>query len=1338
MNDQAQFLADLPKRSPRFERPIPFEVVGLYVGQGALGLEVLVVRSARLPAATDLRSVWKQRLGGRAVPLVLVVLGSRDASICGPAGEEPPVYDGIDSGQAERMCREALALPDRHASLRYLAQTLPSLESRLPGLRNEGLLANHELQVGVRQRHDWTNARGKAASVLGKQGEEFLRALGFALERHDGLTSFLKSHDRKSALAVLLNQSESPETGSPRFSGISPITYALAIADRENLPYVVVVQDSRIRLYPTDVGKGVGRRARTETYVECHTSLLRDDDAGYLWLLFSSDALARGGTFEQILEESGRFAGNLADRLRERIYQKVVPDLAAVVARARALKKPTVEELALTYEITLTVLFRLLFIAYAEDRDLLPYKFNEAYRRRSLKQKALELKESAAPAAGDTHWREIRALFEAVDIGNTEWGVPPYDGGLFSSDASVSKAGAEIAKLKLPNDALVPILKNLLLIENEGEGTGPVDFRSLGVREFGTIYEGLLESELSVAEIDLAVDAKGAYVPVGRKYKVPEVKKGEIYLHNRSGARKSMGSYFTKSFAVEHLLERALEPALTEHLGRIDALREADAAAAFFDFRVADIAMGSAHFLVAAIDRIERAFAGYLARRTLPGVQRELANLRSAAEKALGPLAESIIIEDSHLLRRLIARRCVYGVDMSSLSVQLARLGIWIHTFVPGLPLSFLDHNFTEGNSLVGVGSAEELRAKFEKVSGGLFPLDVDSLLGAAARPLSRLAAITDATKDDIAAARAATDEARQAIAPTEALCDIITAQAIEGETELEFQFSRWEKLKDAVSGSKVHQLALAALDGLNRFHFSVAFPEVFLRKRAGFDVVVGNPPWQEMTLEEHAFWARHFPGLRSLGQREAEAAKEKHRRDRPDLVRQYGRELSETERMRRALTNGGYPGMGTGDPDVYKAFCWRFWNLAAKDGGWLGVVLPRSALAAKGSTEFRQQMFPNSALIDITMLVNNRQWVFSEVHPQYTIGLVALKCGKSAGDSVALRGPYSSMEKYQAGLTRVVSRFSAQEVMSWTDTASLPLLPTDDSIEVFSQMRRSPRLDLNDRSGWRARPDRELDATNQKKLMDTESEKCPKGFWPVYKGESFDLWAPDTRSYYAWADPEEVIPFLQQKRLRSSRRGESAHAEFDVKYLQTIETLPCHRPRIAFRDVTRATDSRTVRVALIPPKVFVANQAPYLLWPRGTEQDQAYLLGVLSSLPLDWYARQFVETHLNFFVFNPLPIPRPSTSDRLWQRVVATSGRLACVDNRFAKWAKTVGVQCGPLDDGEQDALIHELDAAVAHLYGLEEAHLVHIYETFHEGWDYASRLDSVLKQYKKLSGKR
>ena len=424
----------------------------------------------------------------------------------------------MERGQAERICREALDKPDRHAALRWLRDALPSMDSRLPGLRNEGFLATHELAVGARRLDAWPDAERKARPLLQSQGNTLFHALGFEIEAVDQVTSILRAgtNERKTAVAVLLRQDESPELSTPRFSGLSPVSYALAVADRENIPYVLISQGSKLRLYPAKVGVGVGRRGRTETYVEVHTGLLRDSDAAFLWLLFSAEALAEGGSLTTLLEESNRFAGDLAHRLRERIYGAVIPRLAEGLAVARGLRKPTAQDFAETYQMATMVLFRLLFIAYAEDEDLLPFKFNDLYKARSLKVKAqelLKLQLADTPFDKSTSlWEEVSLLCRAVDEGKAEWGVPAYDGGLFSRDKDVSPLGALLDKLTLPNTIFGHVLRDLLVIQSP-EGWGPVDFRSLNVGEFGTIYQGLLESELAIAETDLTVDKKGFYRP---------------------------------------------------------------------------------------------------------------------------------------------------------------------------------------------------------------------------------------------------------------------------------------------------------------------------------------------------------------------------------------------------------------------------------------------------------------------------------------------------------------------------------------------------------------------------------------------------------------------------------------------------------------------------------------------------------------------------------------------------------------------------------------------------------------------------------------------------------
>ena len=246
--------------------------------------------------------------------------------------------------------------------------------------------------------------------------------------------------------------------------------------------------------------------------------------------------------------------------------------------------------------------------------------------------------------------------------------------------------------------------------------------------------------------------------------------------------------------------------------------------------------------------------------------------------------------------------------------------------------------------------------------------------------------------------------------------------------------------------------------------------------------------------------------------------------------------------------------------------------------------------------------------------------------------------------------------------------------------------------------------------------------------------------YWKVYKGASFDLWNPDTDVYYASVKADEITEHLQEKRQRSHEHTRSPFGEFSMAWIDDRETLPARQPRIAFRDVTNRTNTRTVIAALVPGEVVLTNKAPYLLWPDlrwpdRTARDEAFLLGVLSSMILDWYARRVVELSLNFHILNNFPIPDADVdADPVARRVVEIAGRLAAVDERYAEWASGVGVPVGSVtDEATKQDLICELDACVAHLYGLDEDDLAVVYETFHEGADYSERHQAVLAHFRR-----
>ena len=978
------------------------------------------------------------------------------------------VQHGVEVSQAERLAEVALSEPNHHAATRFLLSNLPELDSPMPGLRNVGLLATQELRAGVPDRPDWRASGERARPLLGLRGRQLVESLGYGIEVLSTNTSMLTINGRNRAIAVFCDEDEPFDAPAPRFNGTSPVSQALAVADQKAVDWVVLTRSSEIRLYAARSDTGVGRKGRAETFVELNLSLLPVELAGYLHLLFSVDALIENGTLEEILGGSERFATDLAGRLRERVYYETVPALASAIA-SKLDREPTSAELDDAYEQVMLILFRLLFVAYAEDKDLLPYRTNSRYRDHSLQLKAIRLTEDLRAgrqvydSVATSMWSDVRQLWQAVDNRNDDWGVPAYNGGLFSSDRRVSRAGAALSELQLTNQEFAPALA-ALLVDKGDEGYGPVDFRSLSVREFGTIYEGLLESRLAVAQDDLTVSrikGEDQYVPAVGDDEVV-VPAGSVYLHNRSGVRKATGSFFTKPFAVEHLLDHALEPALDDHITRLETLREADDGAAlaeaFFDFRCADIAMGSGHFLVAALDRIEARLSAWLTLNPVPAVSAELLRLRKTAEDALGDLSSGVEIESSSLLRRQVARHCVYGVDRNRVAVELARLAIWVHTFVPGLPLSLLDHNLVHGDSLTGVGTLDEVAAAFEPNADPAAPSLtrelVSELLGRAESALRRSARISDANKREIEEARSLNIDMAEAVAGARAAFDVITAHRA-GACDLPENFDE-TVLRELGRTEAVTQ----ALEELMPLHFPAAFPEVFLRDRPGFDCLLGNPPWEQVVVQEHVWWGLHLPGIRSMAIKQMNNAIARFRRSRPDLEAKYEEALENAEATRDVLRNA-FPDLGAGRTDLYKAFAWRNWHLIRASTGRVGVVLPRTALQTKGSEQWRKTIIQEGTFSDVAVLLNSGGWIFDDVHFQYTVGLCSLQKGIEHSEIVRFKGPYSSRSSYERGRKSDIDEVPTTEFLSWSDDASFPQLPVHPgALKLFRKLRSHPRLD--------------------------------------------------------------------------------------------------------------------------------------------------------------------------------------------------------------------------------------------------------------------------------------
>src|SRR5690606_13043369 len=530
---------------------------------------------------------------------------------------------------------------------------------------------------------------------------------------------------------------------------------------------------------------------------------------------------------------------------------------------------------------------------------------------------------------------------------------------------------------------------------------------------------------------------------------------------------------------------------------------------------------------------------------------------------SVGEVAGAYEIEDASLLRRLIARRCIYGVDLNLIAVELARLAIWIHTFVPGLPLSFLDHNLVEGNSLTGIGTIDEALDILVPDTGkggtpSIFREQIEAWLDEAAEPLRRLGRLADATLAEVEEARQAHDEATQAVERVRDLFDLLIAIRLGEATRIE------DISDDTVADHPQLEEAFILAEDLKSLHFPVKFPEVFLRKRSGFDCLLGNPPWEKVKVERHLWWRVRDPGLGGLSVGEQNRRVEELSRERPDLDAQYRQDVELADYLRQVILSGPYPGIGTGDPDLYKAFAWRCWHLCGS-GCSIGIVLPRTALAGAGSAPWREEILTSGGFSDVILLANTGRWAF-DMEARYTIALVSIRKGAELAGEVRVRGPFSSSHAFEIGVTRSPLTVEVEEFRSWSEGAAFPLLPSERSGEVFLKLRSHPRFDSSDHS-WAARPVAELHATNEKREMIVDPEETC-GLWPVAEGASFNLWEPDTGTYYAWPNPEHTTSDLQLKRLNQASHRRSAFSLMSGEWIAEPTTLHCRQPRIAFRDI--------------------------------------------------------------------------------------------------------------------------------------------------------------------------
>ena len=616
----------------------------------------------------------------------------------------------------------------------------------------------------------------------------------------------------------------------------------------------------------------------------------------YFWLFFRKEALIKdtqGRNFlERVREGSTTYATRVGNELKALVFDRVFPDLAGGFVSDANRRGETVTS-AQVYEATLSFLYKLLFLLYAEARNLLPIEGD--YRDHSLIKLTQEVaqaieKQKKLSQTSTGMYDKLLSLFQIVDRGDPGLEVPRYNGGLFHFDFSQKsdqieyRANHFLFQFKIADAILAPVLDKLARFEGQ-----PIDYSFLGVRQLGSIYEGLLEYRIKIGGVGAGSPTNDDSSQIAGKNPPPPI---SVHLENDKGERKATGSYYTPDYIVKYIVSHTIKPILAQRKARFDELMaqisqgliklqdkrlgvpsingirkelqrlEREAQSTLLDIKVCDPAMGSGHFLVETVDYLTDELIGILTE--YPEHNPVLEMIEQTRQNILDNLKQQGItinpdkLEPTQLLQRVVMKRCIYGVDLNPIAVELAKVSLWLHSFTIGAPLSFLDHHLRCGNSLIGT-TAQEAEAKMTKEESGQLNFLTGPFVGLlrAAEIMRGVSVLSDATFAEVEQSERLFRSFDEAAKPYKRLLDIYVSQffgvkqadnflRVHGTNAITPNPKKMSKEDQAV-----YEEAQKLSEEKRFFHWDLEFPEVFIdlenarwNENAGFDVVVGNPPY--------------------------------------------------------------------------------------------------------------------------------------------------------------------------------------------------------------------------------------------------------------------------------------------------------------------------------------------------------------------------------------------------------------------------------------------------------------------------------------------------------------
>lgn len=967
------------------------------------------------------------------------------------------------------------------------------------------------------------------------------------------------------------------------------------------------------------------RRSYARRFAQFDLACVADDDRAFLvfWTLLRSASFAatslpvpgRLPLLDRVILASDRSTLGVCRSLQDGVLGALAQLLGGFIRGTRSRRAPSPPDLAAVHGQALTVIYRVLFLLFAESRRLVPTwhaVYRESYSVESLVA-AAERQQRA-----DGLWESLQAISRLSHAGchAGDLRVTPFNGRLFSPVATPIAERASV-----DDEVARQVVLSLATTPRPG-GRARIVYRDLDVEQLGAVYESVLDYSPVVTSAGPDPRARGSG-PARPLRPCVELAPG-------SSLRKATASFYTPRALTTYLVRRTLGPLVA------DATPEQ-----ILSLRVLDPATGSGAFLVAACRFLAAEYA-------------------SALVRTGRCLSSDIDDHDRRAFRRAVAQRCLYGVDSNPMAVQLARLSLWLATLSPDRPLTFLDHRLLAGDSLVGASLDDLLRGASGKPrpreqGNDTLPLFGANVIGPALQAVLPVRhSIAETPDDTVLNVRekerlvAGLAGPCSPLAAWKAVLDLWCAQRfLQGRAVL--PPGAFPALADHLLGGRsalppavVERLlseARAALARLSPFHWTLEFPEVFYSPdgtplpRPGFDAVLGNPPWDMIRADN--------PGDGS-GEARARAS----------------------AFIRFARDSGIYRARGEGHANRFQLFVERAFQLT-REGGRVGLVLPWGLLSDQGCAPLRRLLF-DRATVDGVIGFDNADRIFP-IHRSVRFVVLSATNG---GTTDRLRA-------------RLAER----------DTAVLDRIPENDTLAFPIVLRRT----LIERLSGRTLAIPNVRGPRDVGLLEKLSGSAPglsssEGWGATFSRE---LNATDDAGHFT--KEHTGLPVLEGKHIQPFRMLSTTAARriAPAAARRLLGEAALERPRLAYRDVSSATNRLTLIAAIVPARCVTIHTLFCLRTPLPARA-QWFLCGLFNSLIANFFVRFWVSSHVTTGIIGRLPAPRPDPTDRGFKRVASLAARLSRRTDPLA------------------DAAYPCLQAEVARLYRLTRSEFEQILETF------------------------